>query len=150
MTHAARKPKQPADLAPVANPADLHHLWTTLMGPLGFSRRRLWLAFIGPDGTPTPHLTQIDEIPPRADPDLCAPLLDVCAHIVAEDVSGGSVAILYTRPGRHPMSGEDRSWAIGLTEAARAQGVRMWPVHFANDEVLQVFAPDDLTLGLAG
>lgn len=149
MTINARGLMRPEDMPPVTNPAALHERWTALMGPLGFSRRRLWLAFIQPDGTMNPALTQIDDIPGRADATTCAPLLDVCAHIVGEDLDGGSVAILYSRPGRHPMSADDRSWARGLTEAARRRQVRMWPVHFANDEILQVFAPDDLATSLA-
>ena len=47
---------------------------------------------------------------------------------------------------RNPMDGANRSWARGLTSAARQHGVTMWPVHFANDAELRAFAPDDLVL----
>jgi hypothetical protein len=57
---------------------------------------------------------------------------------------GGAVALLYTRPGRRPMNDDDRSWARSLTRAARQVEIPLWPVHFANDEELLVFAPDDL------
>ena len=56
----------------------------------------------------------------------------------------GSVAILLSRAGNDPVTTDDRSWAFGLTKAAQRQGIRMWPVHFANDVELRVFAPDDL------
>jgi hypothetical protein len=42
------------------------------------------------------------------------------------------------------MDEADRSWARGLISAARHLGISMWPVHFANDVELRVFAPDDL------
>jgi hypothetical protein len=52
--------------------------------------------------------------------------------------------MLLTRPGRNPMDDADRSWARCLTSAADHLSVSMWPVHFANDVQLRVFAPDDL------
>jgi hypothetical protein len=71
-------------------------------------------------------------------------LLEMCGHIVGRNGVNGSVAILLTRPGSNPMNNADRSWARGLTSAARRLGVSMGPVHFANDVELRVFAPDDL------
>ena len=66
---------------------------------------------------------------------------------VRDFFAGGAVALLYTRPGVDTMNGDDRSWARSLTVAARAAGIDLWPVHFANDEELRVFAPDDLAGG---
>ena len=74
----------------------------------------------------------------------------MCGHIVGRDGGGGSVAFLLTSPGRNPMDDADRSWGSGLTSAARQHGVAMWPVHFANDVELRVFAPDDLVSGGLG
>ena len=92
------------------------------------------------------QLTQIDEIPRWADAKMCHPLLEMCQHIVGRNGAGGSVAFLLTRPGRNPMDDADRSWARGLASAAQQLGVAMWPVHFANDAELRVFAPDDLVV----
>jgi hypothetical protein len=114
------------------------------MGPLGFSRPRLWIALIQPDEMMSPQLIQIEEIPRSADAKMCQPLLEMCEHIVGRNGVNGSVAILLTRPGGNPMNNADRSWARGLTSAAQQLGVSMWPVHFANDVELRVFAPDDL------
>ncbi|NTV75306.1 MAG: VacB/RNase II family 3'-5' exoribonuclease, partial [Holophaga sp.] len=47
-------------------------------------------------------------------------------------------------PGRNAMDDADRSWARCLTSAADHLGVSMWPVHFANNVELRVFAADDL------
>ncbi len=137
----------PAELPPIRNSDDLCLRWRALMGPLGFGRPRLWIAFLAPDNMMSAQLTQIEEIPRSADPDMCRPLLEMCQHIVGRDGAGGSVAFLLTRPGRHPMDDADRSWACGLTSAAQHLGVSMWPVHFANDVELRVFAPDDLVSG---
>ena len=114
------------------------------MGPLGFGRPRLWIAFLGRDNMMSPQLTQIEDIPGRGDAQMCGSLLEMCRHIVGRNGVGGSVAMLLTRPGRNPMDDADRSWARCLTSAAEQLRVLMWPVHFANDVELQVFAPDDL------
>jgi hypothetical protein len=135
------------ELPPIRNSYDLCLRWRALMGPLGFGRPRLWIGFLAPDNMMSAQLTQIEEIPHSADADMCRPLLEMCQHIVGRDGAGGSVAFLLTRPGRHPMDDADRSWACGLTSAAQRLGVSTWPVHFANDVELRVFAPDDLVFG---
>ena len=116
------------------------------MGPLGFGRPLLWIAFLGLDGRMSPRLTQIDEIPRWADAKICGALLEMCRHIVGMNGAGGSVAMLLTRPGRNPMDDADRSWPRYLTSAADHLGLSMWPVHFANDVELRAFAPDDLVV----
>jgi hypothetical protein len=131
-------------MPPIRNAEDLCLHWRALMGPLGFGQPRLWIAFIRTDDMMSPQLTQIEEIPRWADAKICRPLLELCQHIVGCNGAGGSVAFLLTRPGRNPIDDAARSWARGLTAAAEQFGVSMWPVHFANDVELRVFAPDDL------
>lgn len=114
-----------------------------LMGPLGFGARRLWVTFTDADGRVSPALPQIEDLPARADIPFCDGLMVMLDHL-REFFADGAVALLYTRPGAGAMNGDDRSWARGLTAAARAAGIDLWPVHFANDEELLVFAPDDL------
>ena len=128
---------------PVHTPHDLYRCWKSLMGPLGFSRRSLWLAFLDPDGQLAPTLRNIDELPTRGSAETCRPLLEMCQHVLAGAGQDWSVAMVLTRPGRNPMNADDRSWAHGLVAAAAALGVAMHPVHFANDEELLVFAPDE-------
>ena len=48
------------------------------MGPLGFGRPRLWIAFLAPDNMMSAQLTQIEEIPRSADAAMCGPLLEMC------------------------------------------------------------------------
>ena len=114
------------------------------MSPLGFAQPRLWIAFLTPDAKMNPRLVQIDDIPRWTNPEGCRPLLELCQRIVGRNGAGGSVAFLLTRPGRSPMDDADRSWGRGLTSAAKQLGVSIWPIHFANDVELRVFAPDDL------
>ena len=47
--------------------ADLEDAWRTLMEPLGFSRRSLWLMFIAADDRLMPQVTEIEDIPPVLD-----------------------------------------------------------------------------------
>jgi hypothetical protein len=130
--------------APVVTDLDLERLWRALMEPLGFSTRRFWIMMIDADNQPVPQLTEIDEIPYDLDADLCAPLIEVCVHLLSGIVPGGSIALLFSRPGRNPMTEADRQLARALAEAARRKGVRLRSTHFANDVVLSVFAADDL------
>ena len=130
-------------MPPIHSDLDLYRFWRMIMGPLGFARRRLWLAFTDGDGWVSPAVQQIEDVPRRAGRDDAAALLEMLSQ-VRELYDEGAVAIIYTRPGRAPMNDDDRSWAGALTAAARDHDVPIWPVHFANDEVLQVFAPDDL------
>jgi hypothetical protein len=133
-------------MPPIRNSKDLCLHWRALMGPLGFGQPRLWIGLIRPDEMMSPQLIQIEEIPRSADAKMCEPLLEMCQYIVGPDGSGGSIAFLLTRPGRNPMNDADRSWARGLTSAALELGVSIWPMHFANDVELRVFAPDDLVI----
>jgi hypothetical protein len=128
----------------IRNSGDLCLRWRALMGPLGFGRPRLWIAFLEPDNMMSAQLTQIEDIPRRADTKMCGSLLEMCRYVVGRNGAGGSVAMLLTRPGRNAMDDADRSWARCLTAAADHLSVSMWPVHFANDLELRVFAPDDL------
>lgn len=114
------------------------------MGPLGFTTRRLWIMFIDTDDEAMPQLTEIDDIPYEIDARLCEPLMHMCEHLLDEFVPGGSVAMLFSRPGRNPMTQGDRRLARAVHEAADHAGVALRPTHFANDVTLGVFAADDL------
>jgi hypothetical protein len=135
---------RPQEMPAIRNSDDLCLRWRALMGPLGFGRPRLWIAVLEPDNMMGAQLTQIEDIPRTADSKMCGSLLEMCRHVVGPNGAGGSVAMLLTRPGRNAMDDADRSWARCLTSAADHLGVSMWPVHFANDVELRVFAADDL------
>jgi hypothetical protein len=114
-----------------------------VMGPLGFSRRSLWISFTDGDGRVSPALQQIDGVPRRAGYADGAALINVLIHL-RDGYADGAVAICYSRPGRSPMSADDRSWARALNQAAARFDVPLWPMHFVNDSAVLVLAPDDL------
>lgn len=126
-----------------------HHLylhWRALMGELGFSERLLWCAFLGAGGYPTPVLSQIADLPSYPDDQFLGNLMDVFGMVLGEEVPGGSVAVLLSRPGSAYVTDSDRAWARGLTFAAEQARLPMRPVHLANDEEVRVFGYDDLLL----
>lgn len=51
----------PDQMPPVARLADLTYLWQALMGPLGFTRRSLWLIVLDPAGRQL-GLTRIEDV----------------------------------------------------------------------------------------
>jgi len=131
------------DMPPVRTDQDIFHVWRLLLGPLGFGCRRLWVTLTDAEGRVSPVIQQIEDVPPRTSPAECDGLMTMLDHI-RPFFDGGAVALLYSRPGRRPMNDDDRSWARSLTRAARQAQIPLWPVHFANDEELLLFAPDDL------
>jgi hypothetical protein len=125
---------------------ELEQLWRALLEPLGFGRRTLWLQLLAEDGLPAPQIIQIDDVPLEPDDRACRSLMGICSQVLEENAPGGSVAILLSRPGRDGMRDDDRRWARDLTAAGADASVDLWPVHFANDSRLLVFALDDLMM----
>jgi hypothetical protein len=135
----------PGDMPPIRTQLDLHTHWCALMGPLGFTKRTLWLMFVGPDGRVDGPLTQIDLVPARPAQRMLDQLLRTCAEILERDLPPGTtMAFLRSRPGSGQVGDEDVVWAAGLLEAADAVGVRCLPVHMANDERVAVVPVDRL------
>jgi hypothetical protein len=132
---------RPEDMPPVRSQTDLHRMWRSLMGPLGFGGRSLWLAVLDEHGRPTPRLLQVDEMPPRPDPDMQTSLVRVVSSMAE---GAGQVVFLVSRPGGDGLTEDDLAWASMLQGAARRAGVPVWPVHRANDRALLVVTPDDL------
>jgi hypothetical protein len=132
---------RPEDMPPIRSQADLHRTWRSLMGPLGFGGRSLWLLVLDADGRPTPRLLQVDEMPPRPDPAMLSSLVRVVSSMAE---GAGQVVFLVSRPGSDGLTAEDLAWASVLQEAARKAGIPVWPVHRANDQALLVITPDDL------
>lgn len=139
-------PLLPPDQQPSIRSDDaLYRHWRALMGELGFSERLLWYTFISGTGRPAPILQQVADLPLEPEERLVTNLMWICGKVLASTGhSDGSVAFLLSRPGSARMTSSDRSWARCLSGCARSAGLRVHPVHLANDEALTVFAPDDL------
>lgn len=138
------KLRRPDQMPPIRNQRDLEEHWRSLMGPLGFGERQLWVGFIDADDMMTPLLLQINDLPGLPTRDSLDSLMFVAEQTLAEQLPEGRLAVLLCRPGSSHLTEPDLSWARGLTSAAQRNGIPMEPVHFASDERLQVFAPDDL------
>jgi hypothetical protein len=126
-----------------------HHLsqrWHTFMGDLGFSERLLWCAFLDAGGYMTSTLSQICDVPSYPDDRFVSNLMGIFGAVLGEQVPGGSVAVLLSRPGSAYVTDSDRAWARALTFSAEQARVPMRPMHLANDEEVRVFAYDDLLL----
>ncbi|MET0952952.1 MAG: hypothetical protein ABWX57_06670 [Aeromicrobium sp.] len=134
----------PDQLPPVRAVADLDRLWRSLKGPWGFSRPQVWCVVLGPGGEWTSILLKIDDCPAHPDVVQVANLLDVLTSVVLDSVPGGSVALLYARPGGDDLDAGDRPWARQLDAAGRRVPVDVWPVFLANDDRVRIAAPDDL------
>jgi len=144
MTNDDIPPLLPPDQMPaVRTQADLRRTWRVLLGDLGFSDRRLWLLFLRPDGRLLGPLLSLDDLPDGPYELEVDEVVQVCRDILdGPGGSGGSVAMLITRPGRDPWHVGDRAWARYLTAAAHRIGGRVWPVHRANERALAAVPPD--------
>ena len=123
--------------------ADLEDAWRTLMEPLGFSRRTLWLMFIDTDDRPVPQVTEIQDIPPVLDAEDRLGLVRLLEHVGG---TGLRPAFLISRPGPGGPTDDDRRCARQVVEACRAARVSAEVVHVASDTDLVPVPMDDLPL----
>ena len=101
--------------------ADLEDAWRTLMEPLGFSRRSLWLMFIDTDDRPLPQVTEIEDIPPVLDDEDRLGLQRLLAHFGG---TGLRPAFLISRPG----AGRPDRRRTGACAGAGRRGLPRRPV----------------------
>jgi hypothetical protein len=134
----------PDQLPPVRAVSDLHRFWRSLKDTGGFARPQVWCLVLGPGGEWTSIVLKIDDCPERPDAELVGNLLEVLSTVVVDSVPGGSVALMYARPGSAELRGADREWARALHEAGCRAPVDVWPVHLADDDRVRIAAPDDL------
>jgi hypothetical protein len=134
----------PDELPPTRAVSDLDRFWRSLKGRWGFSRPQLWCVVFGPVGEWTSIFLKIEDCPEQPDVSTIANLLDVLTTVVVDSVPGGSVAMMYARPGPDDRRAHDRQWARELDDAGRRASIDVWPVFLANDERVRIAAPDDL------
>lgn len=135
------RPDPPGSL--IDSDARLLQHWRNAMGEGGFGVRTLWLVFLDRDDHTLPVIVPIEDIPRRPEPGWLDDLMAVVG-LVRRDEPGLGLAALLSRPGPATKSLDDRTWARDLVRAARRHGVRMWPVHLATADEVQVMAADDL------
>jgi len=109
---------------------ELRDRWRALMGPLGFSERLLWFAFVDTTGHILPALNQLPlDGPPEPY------LADLLMYRLSDVIDGHdvvSVAMLITRPGADAITPWDRGWARLFATAADLAGVSIQPIFRAN------------------
>jgi hypothetical protein len=123
--------------------ADLEDVWRTLMEPLGFSDRSLWLMFIDTDDRPMPQLTQIEELPLVLGEVELLGLQQLLAHF---SDTGLRPAFLLSRPGAGGLTADDRRCAAQVLDTCRAANIGVEVMHVATDTVLAPVPMDDLPL----
>ena len=128
----------------IRSQSDLEEVWRKLMGPLGFGGHSVWLMFVQPDGTPLPHLTQIEECVRPPTPPERANFVALLKTLRAEMTAGERVVFLRSRPGRAAVLPDDLAWARSLYDACRAAGVETDVVHLATDEALVPLPMDEV------
>ena len=128
----------------ISTQADLHRMWELLMQPLGWRARSLWVTLIGCDRRPTRMLLEVAECPAVPTEARVAGLYDVLGQIMRQDGAAASAAFLVARPGRDPLSDDDRLFARRLHAGAARAGVDVEIVHVATDIAIWAVAPDDL------
>jgi hypothetical protein len=137
MTNVSREPFRPA----LTCDADVTAMWRTLIRPLGWHDRRLYLVFVDPAGRPAPQVVEVEEMPEvfaRED-------ADAFVHFLGHLLESGSAALLYARPGSASLTDEDRALCLSLYAAATDAGARLELIHVGTDTEI-VPAPMDEVL----
>lgn len=143
MTNSSREPFSPI----LSTDADVTTMWRTIINPLGWHTRRLYIVFVAPEGRPNPQIIEVDEMPDGFSPEDADVFVDFLGHIVrdVDDVDAGSAALMFARPGSALLTEDDRSLCRELYAAAQRSGVRLELVHVGTDTEI-VPAPMDEVL----
>ncbi len=127
----------------VRTDGDLEDFWRGLLGPLGFARRGLWIAFVEDDGRILRQIVEIGDLPVTPAPDEIDGFASTMAGL-RDELGVGRLAFLLVRPGRGAAARPDRAWAAALHAAAHDARVRCELVHLATDTDLVPLPVDDL------
>jgi hypothetical protein len=132
------------DALEIHTQADLQRLWELLMQPLGWRAMSLWVTFIAADRRPTKFLLEVAEHDSVPSEDDVANLYYVLDQLLRDEGELCTVAFLLARPGRGPLTAQDRLFGQRLLLGARRAGVPVEPVHVATDVAILALTPDDL------
>ncbi len=124
--------------------SDITRYWRAVRETLEVPSAQLSFLAIDERGVAQPQLTTIDGLPPEPRQRDVDEIVDVLAAINQQLVPRGSIAVLWTRPGRGPMRSGESTWLRMLDDELRRRGVAAWPPHYANDAYLRVVLADDL------
>ncbi len=137
-------PSPSASQMPIRTQHHLYQYWRRLLGEPGFGERLLWCSFLDSGCLPTPVLSQISDLPTYPDDLFLRNLMSVVGTVLSEEVPGGSVALLLSRPGPGYITDSDRAWGRGLMESADRAKLPIRPLHLATNDELRLLTYDDL------
>ena len=128
----------------VQTEADLTRFWRLVRAGLDVPSPQVSFALFDAHGAPSPQVTTIDGLPPRPMTQLVAQLAEVVEESYRRLTPGGTVGLLWSRPGRGPIRPGESAWMRGVGDSLRRRRVAAWPAHVANEAYLRVVGADDL------
>jgi hypothetical protein len=119
--------------APIRSDADLTDRWRSVLDPVEFTGRSLWLTWLAPDGRQLPVVIPVEDLPRTPDPVLLVGLGDVHAGVVRDQLGGdGHLALALCRPGQAEITADDEAWAEALQSVLDDDRVAgSWSLHLA-------------------
>ncbi|MGA8988323.1 hypothetical protein [Aeromicrobium sp.] len=131
-------------LPPIRTLADLEAAWRLLIEPLGFGTRQIFAIMLGCDGLVLPSVINLTDCPVAPDGSMLVALARSLRSSLDEVDPEGSWAVLWARPSNAGTRTTDLAWIRAINAAMSMQSLANWPIHRADDSVLQVMSPDDL------
>ncbi|RLV56636.1 hypothetical protein D9V41_06110 [Aeromicrobium phragmitis] len=128
----------------VQTEADLTRFWRLVRAGLDVPSPQVSFVLIDAHGAPSPQVTTIDGLPPRPVTQVVEQLSEVIEESYRRLTPGGTVGLLWSRPGRGPIRAGESAWMRRVGESLRRRRVIAWPAHVANDAYLRVVGADDL------
>lgn len=125
----------------VRDDVEAERAWRTLMEPLGFSGRTLWMMLVADELT-KPQLVEFSDLPEVPEPIDIEGFTHILEHL-SGDPDALRVAFLLSRPGAGGPTTADRRWAAALGEAAQLSGMPAFVTHLATDTDLVPLPADD-------
>ncbi|GAB3316183.1 hypothetical protein GCM10027451_32620 [Geodermatophilus aquaeductus] len=117
---------------PVRSPLALTRRWASLLQPLLFDTRSLWLAWFGPDGRQSPVLLPVEDLPDRPDLSLVSGLLGVHDEVAASHGSNDVLlAMALCRPGEPVETADDTDWLMAFHDVLGDALDQAWSLHLA-------------------
>ena len=136
---------------PVRSPLALSRRWTSLLQPLAFEARSLWLAWFDAEGRQSPVLVPIDDLPATPDPSMFEGLRLLNETVVSAQLGDGShLAMALCRPGEAVVSDSDDEWVDALGEVFDGLVGQTWSLHLAaGGRIEELVGPPDSAWYLA-
>ena len=119
---------------PVRSALALTRRWASLLQPLTFPARSLWLAWFDAEGKQSPVLVPVDALPVSPDPTMFEALRILNETVVSAQLGDGShLAMALCRPGEAVVSDSDDEWVDALSEIFDGLVGQTWSLHLAAD-----------------